>query len=401
MITKIDVKNFKNFEDFELELKPLNVLIGANGTGKSNFVKLIQLYKEGMDLTLQKFIDKCGGTRSLLKDFNLEKIFEIGISSDINTFNIKKNKRQNTNYYYKIYITQKTQYAIPLEKLFKQDELLLDYLEFFQQINGVKEQKEIVSQSEFEALLDKDQEEAKNKLMVNNFDELFFPQIDQLRSENLDFFNFFKNSEIYNEFAIKFGSEMRRVQFVKREATLEKNGDNLINVLNTLYNGFPEAKDSIKNIMSISFDNFKDLIFPPQSQGQVDMEWQHKNNKSVSTYFLSDGQLKFLCLLAILYNPNHKGLICIEEPELYLHTSLHKILGEVLKEASQTKQIIVTTHSPDLLNALEPEDICVLNANKETGYTNIKRLDSKGELESWLRDYELGQLWKMGEIGGN
>ncbi|MBN8570662.1 MAG: AAA family ATPase [Ignavibacteria bacterium] len=398
MITKIDVKNFKNFEDFELELKPLNVLIGANGTGKSNFIKLIQFYKEGAELKLLDYISSCGGGRSFYKDFDTQNHLSISFFFRIESFNFRTRKKEELIYNYNIIYDH--QYFIKSEFFTKNDVKIIEDMivnikdgENFKQYKALKKEdleKKIIQSSK----------SPYEYVPIDSWGELLLLQIEKIKNENLDLVNFLKNIEIHSSFDIKFGSEMRRVQLVKRELLLQKNGDNLINILNTIFSSNPQAKENIKKILEVSFENFKDIVFPPTSgQGQIDMEWQYKNNKSVSTYFLSDGQLKLLCLLALLYNPNHKGLICIEEPELYLHTSLHKILGEVLKEASQSKQIIVTTHSPDLLNALQPEDVCVLNTNKETGYTNIKRLDKKDELESWLEDYELGELWKMGEIG--
>jgi predicted ATPase len=115
---------------------------------------------------------------------------------------------------------------------------------------------------------------------------------------------------------------------------------------------------------------------------------------------LSDGTLRYLSLLAILCHPSPPSLICIEEPELGLHPDIMPTLAELLIDASQRTQLIVTTHSDALVSALGdvPEAIVVCERDNEG--THLKRLKSK-DLEKWLQDYALGDLWRMGQIGGN
>jgi len=116
---------------------------------------------------------------------------------------------------------------------------------------------------------------------------------------------------------------------------------------------------------------------------------------------LSDGTLKFLCLLAILLHPKPPSLICIEEPELGLHPDALRLVAEALVEASRCTQLIVTTHSVDLINALsdQPEAVVVCERDVDNG-TTFKRLN-RDDLEVWLQRYKLGELWRKGEIGGN
>src|SRR5690606_24023930 len=114
---------------------------------------------------------------------------------------------------------------------------------------------------------------------------------------------------------------------------------------------------------------------------------------------LSDGSLRFLCLLALLCDPAPPPLICIEEPEIGLHPDLLNRVARLLIEASKRTQIIVTTHSDLLIDAFSerPEDVVVFE--KHDGATRMKRLD-EAELASWLEEYRLGELWTRGRIGG-
>jgi predicted ATPase len=116
---------------------------------------------------------------------------------------------------------------------------------------------------------------------------------------------------------------------------------------------------------------------------------------------LSDGTLKFLCLLAVLLEKEPPPLICIEEPEVGLHPEAVQIVAEALVDASERTQLVVTTHSEALIDALSdrPEDVLVTERDFDNG-TQFRRLD-KDQLSLWLERYSLGQLWRKGEIGGN
>jgi predicted ATPase len=120
----------------------------------------------------------------------------------------------------------------------------------------------------------------------------------------------------------------------------------------------------------------------------------------LSAMRMSDGTLKFLCLLVTLFHPKPPPLICIEEPETGLHPEALQLVAEVLIEASESVQLIVTTHSDALIDWLSdrPETVLVCERDFDNG-TQCKRLDRE-QLSEWLADYSLGKLWRKGEIGG-
>ena len=115
---------------------------------------------------------------------------------------------------------------------------------------------------------------------------------------------------------------------------------------------------------------------------------------------LSDGTLRYLCLLAILCDPEPPPLICIEEPELGLHPDILPKFGDLLRAASQRTQIIVTTHSDILVDTMTESPDPVVVCAKNQGQTSMERLNA-ADLAEWLKRYRLGQLWTKGEIGGN
>ncbi|MEG4250631.1 AAA family ATPase [Microcoleus sp. Pol10D4] len=113
---------------------------------------------------------------------------------------------------------------------------------------------------------------------------------------------------------------------------------------------------------------------------------------------LSDGTLRYLFLIALLLDPTPPPLICIEEPEIGLHPDILPAIAEMLIEASQRTQLIVTTHSDALVSVLSPESVLICDRDDRGSHLN--RLDPE-RLKKWLENYSLGDLWRMGEIGGN
>ena len=112
---------------------------------------------------------------------------------------------------------------------------------------------------------------------------------------------------------------------------------------------------------------------------------------------LSDGTLRLLFIIAVLKNPNPPPLICIDEPELSMHPDWLHLLAELMQQASERTQLIVATHSPELISMLEPEEVLIVE--KKDGESCFRRLEREN-LASWLKRYTLGELWTKGHIGG-
>ena len=141
-----------------------------------------------------------------------------------------------------------------------------------------------------------------------------------------------------------------------------------------------------------------DDYFVQVEAGSVQVFLREGNGPDSATR-LSDGTLRYLCLLAILCNPALPNLVCIEEPELGLHPDILPSLADLLREASERCQLIVTTHSDTLVDALTETPESIVICEKENGQTKLKRLE-KDELSHWLEKYRLGELWTSGELGG-
>ena len=128
--------------------------------------------------------------------------------------------------------------------------------------------------------------------------------------------------------------------------------------------------------------------------------WETGFSSPISPSRMSDGTLRFIAILATLLTPEPPPLICIEEPELGMHPDAMSIMADLLVEASARMQIIVTTHSDALVSALTPHPESILACERVGGGTQIRRLEP-GKLAEWLKEYTLGDLWRMGLLGAN
>jgi predicted ATPase len=134
--------------------------------------------------------------------------------------------------------------------------------------------------------------------------------------------------------------------------------------------------------------------------GTLQLYIEEEGGRLIPATRLSDGTLRYLCLLAILLHPNPPPVIGIEEPELGLHPDILPTIAELLRKASERTQLFVTTHSETLVSALSDTPECILVCESTPDGTTMKRLEAE-PLREWLEKYSLGELWRMGEIGGN
>ena len=147
------------------------------------------------------------------------------------------------------------------------------------------------------------------------------------------------------------------------------------------------------------FDGIVDVSCPVAG-GRVSLFLIERGGREIPTTRLSDGTLRYLCLLSILLHPKPPPLVAIEEPELGLHPDLLPTVADLLVDASKRTQLVVTTHSDILVDALTEKPESIVVCEKHDGQTEMRRLD-KNDLSKWLQDYRLGELWTSGELGGN
>ena len=207
----------------------------------------------------------------------------------------------------------------------------------------------------------------------------------------------FKEIKIYRDWAFGPFSPIRQSQ--KTDAIgqhLSEDMSNLVNILSKLKKN-STARSKFLEYFQAAYEGIEDCDFEI-SGGSAEI-YVREGNITIPATRLSDGTLRLMCLLAVLCDPEPPRLICIDEPELGLHPDLVNMMPDALRYAAERTQVIVTTHSVGLVDAFTDTPDVVVVCEKNDGCTQMRRL-VPAELEAWLEDFDLGQLWSRGDIGG-
>lgn len=362
LIEKIRLRNILSFGEKgeEIELQPLNVIIGQNASGKSNLIDIFKLLRSlPQDKGLANFISKNGGIG--------EWVWKGGAKS-----------------YPNIEITLTDFYGSKIS-------YDLEFGEFQQRLNVVSE---VIGFNEIKHLIQPSYDKE-----LPSLDKLIVYENEKIGQSHYFLNATFRLFKSFTDLQTSRKSEIRNPQPTDAiNNFLEEDGSNLSLVLSDLQlrGG---AKQKIVQYLQKFYPKINDYLIVPSS-GNVQLYIDEERlEKRISAKRLSDGTLRYLCLLAILCHPEPPPLICIEEPETGLHPDILPTIAELLKEASQRTQLIVTTHSDILVSALSDVPEAVLVCEKDEDGTHFKRLN-KENLKDWLNEYSLGELWLKGEIGG-
>jgi predicted ATPase len=219
-----------------------------------------------------------------------------------------------------------------------------------------------------------------------------YPEITSLAKE-------LERIKLYRNWPFGCGSCMRNpAQVDAPNDFLEENGTNLPLILNRL--DFLGKKPVILDELRKFYHDAADFLIKLEGRTAQLFFREKEADVLIPAPRLSDGTFRYLFLLCILLHPSPPPVVCIEEPELGLHPDILPTVAELLQAASEHCQLIVTTHSPALIDALTDHPECVLVAEKDGDGTTLTRL-SENELKPWLEKYRLGELWIRGDIGGN
>jgi predicted ATPase len=394
-LRSLKLNNFLSFgpESKAVELTPLNVIIGPNASGKSNFIEAIELlHSTPTDLAGPI---RFGGTAGewLWKGHPIPEPAVIEAK-------LRKTKAL-PELRYRLAFTE-TQFRMELV-----EELLarpvsspddLPYVYHYQQ-GRMATIRQFVS---FEGpgkrpyltkKLDLNSLKIDQSIFSQRKDPEQYPEIGWVAAE-------FGKIQTFREWTFGRTAALRQPQRADLPAdVLHPNILNLGLVLNHLEHTdiWPRYRSYVNRFLP----RFSHLSVKVQS-GSVQIMMQEEGFASpISATRLSDGTLRFLALLALLLKPEPSPLICIEEPELGLHPDGLAIIAELLVEASQRTQIVVTTHSDVLESALTEYADSVLVCEHLGGRgTQLQRLESE-KLQEWLKEYRLGQIWRIGKLGGN
>jgi len=383
-IKTVRLDNFLSFgpESPVIDLKPLNVLVGANGAGKSNFLEAFALLKATPTNVVDPIRDGGGAADWIFKGPNRKKESTIEIvSSDELRYKISFSETSK-----RFEITDELiENAIP-----DQGEAEPYFFYKYENNHPVINVKNLNSKGYSTRGLKRKDIDPEKSILAQRKDPDSYPELTKLGE-------YFSQFQIYRNWTFgRYTSPRLQQPSDLSNKWVSEDARNLGLVLNRLRKDYSN-KSKLTNAFANVYDGAKDFDIQVES-GNVQIYGQEKDFVIPATR-LSDGTLHYLFLMAILSDPEPPPMIIIEEPELGLHPDLVHQLADALKDASTRTQIVVTTHSAQLIDCFSssPEDVLVFDKKNEC--TNVKRLDAKS-LEVWLKDYSLGELWLRGDIGG-
>jgi len=349
----IKIKGFKSIKNCDVAFGKLNLLIGNNGAGKSNFISVFELLKHIDRKQLQNFV-ATRGVSSLL--YNGRKFTE-EISLDV--------------------LFDKNSYGCTLvptsdnQLIFKQE-----YVSFHDNPSNNR----MVEKGTFEARLDKDEA------------DISFSQ--ELVEQDWIVYHFHDTGE---------NSRVKQEHNVSNNLAFASDARNLAAFLYRLKNNYRKSYDEIVRMVRMVAPYFDDFILVPKEENRehIVLKWRQIGCDDVfNASQFSDGTLRFICLATLLLQPKEllPVTIIIDEPELGLHPYAISLFAEMVHALPEGHQIIISTQSVELLNEFDVADVIVVDRN-DNG-SQFKRLDEK-ELSEWLAlDYALGDLWKKNILGG-
>lgn len=354
----IEIRGFKSIRECALDLRPLTLLIGGNGSGKSNFVQVFGMLHEVVAGRLQDFVLRQGGPECLLH-FGQKTTDQIQIDLAFG---------QNA---YRLVLA-----PTQANSLFIQEELC-----YFWAPGYTQPYTEQVGAAQLESQLHNEATRHPGKVASYVLDSI-------------------GSWRVYHFHDTSATAKVKQLCDIGDNAVLRKDASNLAAFLwqlrTTAPSHYAQIVSTIRKVAPF-FHDFQ-LRVLPLSPGKTQLEWQERGaDNYFNAHSLSDGTLRFICLAALLLQPNLPATVLLDEPELGLHPYAIQVLAGLLRAASHRTQVIVSTQSVTLVNQFEPADIVVV---ERSGGASTFRRANESEVSEWLDDYGLGELWEKNVLGG-
>lgn len=363
-LQRMSLSGFKSIREMkDLELRSLNVLIGANGAGKSNLISFFKLLNFAMTNSLKEYVARAGYANSLLhlgsqQTKQIAAALAFRMEGGTNTYELKLS-------------------AAAEDALIFTDEAVTwhrdGYAHPARTVLGIGVEK---------TLLNDRSRQSDSKVKV-------------VRS-------LLAGARVYQFHDTSTSGPLRNKWKVDDNHYLFDHGGNLAPVLYYLRKQKRATYDVIVSTIQQGVPFFEDFALQPDRLNPtvIDLRWREKGaTYEFGPHQISDGTLRFMALVTLLSLPpdDRPGIMIIDEPELGLHPSAIGILADLLSVASTTSQVIVSTQSVTLVNQLSPDDVIVVD--REDGQSTFRRLDQT-VLEGWLAEYAMGELWEKNVLGG-
>jgi predicted ATPase len=354
-LKQLQIEGFKSIAKQELQLTDLNVLVGANGSGKSNLIGVFRLLDRVISKNLQSYVGEQGGAdRFLHHGQKVSPYLEIDFRFKQNLYGFRLKPALGDSL---IFETERVEY------------------------HGFWDWSEPIAIGHRESFLE---EAAKN--YGNKIPRYVFPAV--------------KNWVVYHFHDTSDSAPPKKIADLDDNRFFRPDGGNLAPFLYSMrLNNETEYRHVVEHVRLVA-PFFSDFVIEPSrnNPNKIKLEWRHKDSDAYfDAYSFSDGTLRFICLATLLLQPQVPSLILIDEPELGLHPLALKILAEMLESASKRTQIILATQSVTLLNNFSPETVIV--AENDGSKSTFRRLEAYA-LKEWLAEYTVGDLWEKNVIGG-
>jgi len=228
--------------------------------------------------------------------------------------------------------------------------------------------------------------------------ETSLSQVPKMFQQPEDFRNRLASSTFYHVLNVDPRSPVRLPQPMQPAALPGRNGEELVSCLFYLREADRNRFDAIEDALRSAFPRFDRLDFPPVAAGTLGLAWRETGfSKPLYMHQLSEGTLRFLWLATLLQSPGLTALTLLDEPEVSLDPELLSLLAEMMREASNRTQLVVATHLDRLIRFLKPEEVVLMDSD-EDGMSTVKWADEL-DLDAWLQDYSLDELWSNGRLG--
>ena len=362
-LQNVIVRGFRSIKEIDLELRPLNVCIGANGAGKSNLIEFFKMINEMMGGRLQQYIATTGRATANLH-------FGPKVTPQLEAELKFEAERGTDTYYMRLFYAAR-------DSLIFADETLS-----FQAVGFDSPRQQSLGAGHQESL-------------VREFveDE---PLINTLR-------NFLNRCRVFHFHDTSQTARIRGHCYVGNDRWLMPDAANLAAVLYRLkFSNETTYRRIVRNVAQIA-PFFLDFDLEPSGPNGADilLNWRHRESDLIfGPHQLSDGTLRAICLIALLQQPvdDLPYLIVVDEPELGLHPHALELVAALFHAVSEHVQVLVSTQSSRFVDSFDPEDIVVVERRGEA--TNIER-PTTGVLDAWLEEYSLGEVWEKNVIGGS
>lgn len=362
--TRLQVSGYRRLRNLDLALGPMNVLIGANGAGKSSVLEVVRLLGQSAQGRLQESLSQSGGIQAVVAQDGRTNVIGLGVE---------------------IPVSGETPIAYRLE---------LGIAGF-----GYQLRTEHLSYQNPPPLSGRSQVLSAARGNPWSATETVLSQL-PVEGKAKDCRDMLRRcGSIYHALDISRRAPVRQPQPMQPADTPADDGSLLLACLYNMRELQRARFDAVEDALRAAFPAFESIALPVVAAGTVTLAWKDRTlTAPLYPHQLSEGTLRFLWLATLLQSPGLPPVTLIDEPEVSLHPEMLRLLVELMREASARTQLIVATHSDRLVRFLTPDELVVCDLAEDGGMA-ATRGDTL-DLDEWLKDYTLDQLWSMGQIGG-